>query len=91
MSSVIVQPGQTIIDLAIQYCGSVEVANELAQLNDKSITDELQVGETLLVPEVFNKRVRQVVVEQSIQPATNLGDDEEGIGYWGIEYDFIIS
>lgn len=64
---------QTIIDLAIQSCGSAEAAFELALLNGVSITDEIAVGETVYTPSVQDVDVLNYYTQKAICPATSVG------------------
>ena len=96
---VIVLEGQSFFDLATMYCGSPEMAYEFAGLNKKSVTDELEAGAVIKKPVANNKRIATYYSEKALQPATATtyisGGGElpidEGIGYWAIEIDFIIS
>jgi hypothetical protein len=96
---VVVLDGQSFFDLATIYCGSPELAYEFAELNQMPVTAELEAGKVIKKPIVKNKRVAAYYSEKALQPATNVtvinGGGElpidEGIGYWAIEIDFIIS
>ena len=57
MSTVTVLNGQTIFDIAIQSCGNVELAYDIALLNDIDVFSYPQPGTTLKVPDVVNKQV----------------------------------
>lgn len=46
---IIVESGQTLMDLAIQYYGNPSAILELANDNNLSISDEVQAGTPLLV------------------------------------------
>ena len=48
---VIVLEGQSIPDIAIQELGSIEGALDIALFNDISITDELTVGQEIIIPD----------------------------------------
>jgi hypothetical protein len=89
---------QSLLDVAIQTSGSVEAAIALAAANDLSITDELDSGSQLTTVEVVDRRIVQMyAVGDIIRPATALTAEEtqlvgdEGIGYWAIGVDFIVS
>jgi len=89
-----IQKHQTLMDIAIQYCGTVEALAELAALNDLETTDDLTPGEYLLIPVIYEERVEKYFSDNNIQPVTAISEelgDEEGIEFWGIEYDFIVS
>ena len=90
----IVQTGQTLLDLALRECGSDEGVFPLASRNGLSITDALEPGQVLEVaPEdVVNQEVVDYYKAKNILPATELETPlEEGIEFWAIEYDFIVS
>ena len=38
---------QTLPDIAVQECGNIEAAFDIARLNGLSLTDELKTGQTL--------------------------------------------
>lgn len=62
---------QTLLDVAVQVHGSVEGVLELAKANNISITDSLQAGSWLEVPEVtYTKRVAEFYKVHRICPAT---------------------
>lgn len=86
-----VQAGQTLLDIAIQELGSADAVAALAFLNELDITAEITAGQVLKLPEVTNKRVVRALDEAGIFPATHISEILEGIDYWGIEYDFIVS
>jgi len=67
---------QSIFDIAVQQCGSVEAAFAIATLNGKSITDELVVGEVLRVPAVVNRNVAMYYVNGNLKPATALSNND---------------
>lgn len=91
--------GQNLFDLAIQHCGSLEAAFDLAIANDLSLTDDLQAGQELDLPAVQNAQVVQYYSVNRLQPATGITQDElnellntgEGIEFWAIEYEFAVS
>lgn len=90
---------QSVLDLALQYCGGLEAAFELARLNDISITDDLSVGQQLAMPAILSKDVTNYYSVNDICPATaitidainEIVGDGEGVEFWAIEYDFIVS
>ena len=90
--------GQSIIDIAIAKCGSAEAAFDIALLNNISMTKKLTPGQTLQLPAVLKKDIVDYYQSKGINPATDITSDEfnntiggEGIGYWAIENDFIVS
>ena len=87
---------QSVFDLAIQVSGSAESAFELAMLNGLSVTDSLTVGSDLIAPEIINRIVHNFYTVNQIKPATDYTINEptpelEGIDYWAIEIDFVVS
>lgn len=92
MSKAIVKPGQTLADMAIQYCGSLSALPSLATLNGLSVTGALTPGQSLLLPDPVDKRVVAVFESGGYCPAVGqLVPYGEGIGWWFIENDFIVS
>jgi hypothetical protein len=95
----IVLDGQNLIDIATQYCGSADAAFDIALLNGLSPTADLTQGLELKLPSVVNKKIAEYYKNKSLQPATSitmnsdnpLPTELEGIGYWAIETEFIIS
>ena len=66
---------QSILDIALQYCGSVEAAFQIAQINNLALTDELTPGQQIEIPAVVNSSVVQYYMNHKIQPATALTED----------------
>ena len=95
----IVLDGQSLVDIATQYCGSADAAYDIALLNGLTVTDDLTPGLELKLPSVVNKKIADYYKNKGLQPATSITmnsenpipTDLEGIGYWAIETDFIIS
>ena len=90
-----VQQGQSFIDLVCQLTGSFEDALAMAILNNKSITDFVNIGEEIKGTTIKNFEVVNQFSKK--QPATadiqNLEDPEEnleGISYWIINKNFIV-
>lgn len=69
--------GQTIFDIAIQYCGDAQAAFEIADMNDVSLTD----SETMMleVPPVYNRRVVEYYRVNGVKPATADNNTEDEI------------
>lgn len=93
----IVLEGQSLIDVAIQCCGSAEAAYEIAVLNGLSITDDLAAGRELNIPTAVNATIVSYYTQKGIKPATGITTEAEnaligeGIEYWALEYDFVIN
>ena len=89
---------QSLLDLALQHTGTIESIFELAVLNDKSITDDMVAGTSLLIGEISNKDILAYYTAKNIQPATAFtkADEQvferlEGISIWAINLDFVVS
>ena len=97
MSKMIVLEGQSLLDIAIQCCGSAEAAYDIAVLNGLSIADDLVAGRELSIPAAVNSSVVSYYTQKGIRPATNITTEaenaliEEGVEFWAIEYDFVIN
>jgi hypothetical protein len=88
--------GQSLFDLAVQEAGDIEAVFDFAGANAISITDELVVGTVLVVPAMVNKQVADYYRVNGINPATALNATDaglmhEGIDFWFVEFDFIVS
>lgn len=89
---------QTLLDLAIQETGSLENVFDIAAAGNKAITDDIDTG-TLELPEVLetNIKVQDYFSGRAIKPATGITAEQEaacpfgGIGYMGIEINFMVS
>ncbi len=98
--NIVVLHHQSLLDLAVQHTGSVENAFILALQNGKSLTDDLEAGETLnLEPTTINqnKDILNYYQSKKLQPATGVSHTGgsslqlQGIGYWVIQTDFKVS
>lgn len=102
MANYIVQSRQNLLDIALQQCGTMEAAYEMADLNGMNLTDDLPVGSALTLPaaDLFanTSKILQHYIANRIVPATAINqqnintilDGGEGIEFWGIEYDFVV-
>ncbi len=91
---------QSMLDMALQCGGHVETALALAVANELSVTDRLEDGQELTVPEpvdVGNARVVRLYRAHGVEPATEVSAEDMqccpcgGIGYMGVEIDFEVS
>jgi hypothetical protein len=93
MNKVKVLAGQSLFDIALQVYGSIEGVFGLTA----GTVDELPDPGTELHPEgmVLNKYVVDEYQNSGIKPATGMEIEgstlNEGIGYWVIEDDFVVS
>lgn len=98
MSEITVTSRQSLMDVALQHGGALDAIFDMAQANDRSLTDDLVAGDTLDVPEAQEPRVTQYYKVNNVMPATAITIAEindilgmgEGIEFWGIEFDFIV-
>ena len=96
-NSILVLPGQSLFDIALQISGSVESAFDMSLLNLIAVTDDLVSGQELTKVSVMNKQILSYYSDKNIKPATFItstesgGNTEGGIGTWAIETEFIIS
>lgn len=90
---------QTLLDIAIRHCGTVEAVVDIAILNNISITDDLIPGQIILIPDkdYGNQEVINYFNANKIDPATALTDEHieltegnSGIGFWEIGNNFIV-
>lgn len=70
MKTITVQSGQSLWDIAVQYCGTTEAAFEIAALKGMMPTAQPKTGETLKVPETVNKKIVSYYADHGIVPAT---------------------
>lgn len=91
---------QSMLDMALQCGGHVETALALAVANELSVTDRLEDGQELTVPEpvdVGNARVVRLYRAHGVEPATEVSAEDMqccpcgGIGHMGLEIDFEVS
>ncbi|WP_336690577.1 MULTISPECIES: hypothetical protein [unclassified Chryseobacterium] len=96
----IVLTHQTILDIAIQYTGTVENCFAIAVANGLSVSDVLSAGLPLEIPEdVFkNTDILNYYNAKNIQPATGWAAEQDGeiptlkgIGYMQIANGFKVS
>lgn len=87
---------QSLLDIAVQTSGSVEAAFDLAAANDVSVSEPLPAGMQIETVATIDKLVLERYMARQIRPATELSDEEievapsGGIGYMGIEVDFMV-
>jgi len=90
-----IQKHQVIMDMAIQYAGTAESLFDLAILNSIGITDEIDAGTLLLMPDVAEVKPFTFLKQRGIKPVTLIPSDNElsgeGIEFWAVEYDFIVT
>jgi LysM repeat protein len=99
MKTVTVLENQSLFDIAIQYCGTVESIFDIAMLNNISITAFLDPGQKLLVSNQnygYDEIVDHYIVNK-IQPATGgitaaqILQQPDGIGAMRVDSTFRIT
>lgn len=91
---------QTLLDVALQMGGHLETVLAIAEANGLSVTERLEEGQELMLPEGAaggDARTAELYVAHGIEPATEAGAEDVaacpygGIGFMGIEVDFEVS
>lgn len=88
---------QSVLDVAIQTSGGVEAAFELSVKNDIAISAEIARDAELDTVAVVDKAVLSRYEARNLRPATELSPEDleavpyGGIGFMGIEIDFVVS
>ena len=87
--------GQCFLDMSIQDTGTIESVVEIAVNNNMSVTEILKVSSIIEIPEVstIDKKAKNYYKVLELKPASDTVDAQKigGIGYMGIEIDFIVS
>jgi len=95
MRTIEVSEGQTLLDIAVQYCGTADAQFDIAALNGIEVTDDLVPGQELLVPDTeIEMESIAGVFTNGIIPASaddTITEIDEGIEFWYIEDDFVVS
>jgi hypothetical protein len=99
MKEVKILDRQTFIDVAAQELGDPSRALEIADLNERNVTDELEAGEVIIVPDydldkrslvnLFSDDANKPASAWTTQEKEDAGEGE-GIGFWIIENDFVV-
>lgn len=73
---IIVLPNQNLLDIAIQYTGSVFNAFEIAVANGISVSKKIKTGDVLSIPEATNKdkQVQNYFEQNELLPGTTIKD-----------------
>lgn len=97
--TIIVLHNQSLADVALQYCGTMESIFTIALLNGISVTATLEPGQEIHIPNIDYgyKEVINYYKNKKIEPATNVTAEQEtvtvtpgGIGEMIIQNTFII-
>ena len=87
MQLINVGQGQTLADIALVYGGRIESIATIAMALDKGLTDEILVG-MLKIPTFSEDKI---LFFADKPPATNLEIGEEGVDFWEMESEFLIT
>jgi len=88
---------QSLLDIAIQTSGGMEAALELAVRHDIAISEPLAPSAELETVAAVDRVVLSRYEARGVRPATDLSPADleavpyGGIGFMGIEMDFIVS
>lgn len=97
MPTIKINEGQTLLDIAVQHCGNVEKAFELALANGLDFNEDLVIGDEMVTGEVAveKRKLVELFKNKILVPASKKDDYEtmqlEGVDYWSIGTEFIIS
>lgn len=81
--TITVLPNQTLMDIAIQYCGALSAWPQIVALNGLSgLTADITAGQELAIPEAHHQRTAQIYARNGYKPATMPVELLEGIDYW---------
>jgi hypothetical protein len=87
--------GQTWVDLAMQQLGDEERIFELCDNNKAGITDEVEAQKVIKFPSLASEKKRIVNILSVIKPSSmfyGTGDlAPDGIEFWAIEFEFLVS
>jgi hypothetical protein len=72
MRAYTVQYQQSLLDIALQECGDVLAIIDIALLNNISITEDLEAGQVLLLPEATKPEVVKYYRDRKITLATDI-------------------
>lgn len=69
---IVIKNRQTFFDIGLQYCGDREAAFAIAMQNDIAITEFVEAGTELEVPQPYNQRIVDYYKNNNIEPATEI-------------------
>ena len=94
MATAVLQKHQTLMDIALQECGSTDALFALAALNNLEPTQDVAPGTLLLLPAVLDEKKVKYLKDGGYKVVTGpllINERYEGLDYWAIELDFIIT
>lgn len=69
---IVIKNRQTFFDIGLQYCGDREAAFAIAMQNDIAITEFVEAGTELEVPQPYNQRIVDYYKSNNIEPASEI-------------------
>lgn len=94
MQTIKIGSRQCLIDLAMQHAGSAEAAFDMMVQYNIPITADLNPATELPAPAAKNEAIKTLYKTEMVMPASITISElmrQEGIGYWIIENDFVVS
>lgn len=91
--TITVRSGQSVVDVALQYYGTVNGVWDISRLNNISITEQLAPGQQLIITETINETTKYLgSYKDKITHVIANGNENAytGIDYWTIGVDFIV-
>jgi hypothetical protein len=82
-----VKDGQTLADIAVQEFGAWEAMLKIAQANGRSMTDTMEAGEELQLPDgAWNKVMQTYCKNNAVSPATARDNGNVRLRIFGEEF-----
>lgn len=72
MQTIQVKNGQSLFDIAVQYCGKADAVLDIIKLNNLSFTSTLTEGQKLIVPGMVNLKVAKEFLIEGVSPANDV-------------------
>jgi hypothetical protein len=86
---------QSLLDILLIACGTLDGMIEVCALNGISLTDDLEEGQNIEVGDIVNNQMLSTYQTKGYCPATAIAADgikrHGGIDYMAIGFDFIVS
>ena len=65
------QAGQNLLDIAVQYCGSIDAVYALHEKNGFDIGIDIPAGTAIIIPEILKPKIVKYFSDNNIIIATN--------------------
>ena len=88
MQTITILPGQSLLDIALQYCGSPDFAPDIATANDVPLDHVADIPATLLLPDPSNA-IPTHLRNHACQPCTGDLDHAAPYTFQGIAYETV--